>query len=341
LTHSHEAALAVLTLVLAVACSEERAADSDADIIPPAAIVDLRVAMATDESIELIWSPSGDDSLTGFCPYYEIGYSVDPINESSWPTTDKVHVQILASAVTDTVTEIVSGLAPARSYYFGIKGIDDAGNHSALSNIVSAKTQTLDISADEFQFAPGTEWCYEVSVIVPDAPDLNCIDTMTISVLSVSTSALKEQVARWKVSYSRCPPRPYGNEDISTVSHFADSCTFVSDRFGDWWNPPIVRRLLFPLKSGLSWRVPYGPQGMFRDTNVVSEGGVVYLHGVGLDSVFSLKVYYRADIFNEVVSRDYWFTPDVGLVRMNAMHSVFGGYSMTEWRLIRFHSPGI
>jgi len=340
LTHSHEAALAVLTLVLAVACSEERAADSDADIIPPAAIADLRAVNTTDETIELLWTASGDDSLTGFCPAYEIGYAVDSITESSWPAAHKIAVQILTAEASDEVSAVALNLAPATKYYFAIKGIDEAGNVSGLSNVVTAQTRPLEIAADEFPFAPGTEWQFELTEIFHFEDSVSCIDTLTVSILSVSPGVFGEQAGTWSVEYLKCPPVPYRNMDNSTVSLYDDSCIFVSDRYGDFYNPPIVRRLLLPLRTGLTWSVPSHPLGVFSDMNVVSDGGVVRLEGIGIDSVHTLQLHYYCFVFNDYITRDYWFAPEIGLVKMEEIRSLGGGI-LRSWRLIGFHTPGM
>lgn len=112
------------------------------DLSPPAQITDLEVVEVSSFSATFTFTAVGDDENIGQANLYDIRCSLSPIEteedfyHSSWKIED---VPTPASAGTkQNIT--ISDLEPDTKYYFAIKVIDDAGNISDMSNVVSITT---------------------------------------------------------------------------------------------------------------------------------------------------------------------------------------------------------
>ncbi|MCF8358163.1 MAG: fibronectin type III domain-containing protein [Prolixibacteraceae bacterium] len=117
------------------------------DTTPPAAISDLNATTLSAVEVNLDWTSPGDDGMVGLSTAYEIRYSTETINDSNWESAHVVE-QTLAPEIAGTQQSfIVSGLTGGTTYYFAIKSIDEAGNVSALSNIVNTETSAADLIA--------------------------------------------------------------------------------------------------------------------------------------------------------------------------------------------------
>ena len=93
-----------------------------ADTTPPSAPTQLRVVSTTSASVSLQWRASSDNKK-GSGP---AGYDI--LENSS----------VVASTTSTAFT--VTGLAPSTIFQFAVRARDNAGNVSALSNVVSATT---------------------------------------------------------------------------------------------------------------------------------------------------------------------------------------------------------
>jgi hypothetical protein len=130
------------------------------DTIPPGAVSDLAVFAFDASSVSLAWTAPGDDGVQGRASAYDLRYSEQPISEESWGGASKVEEAPTpnepGTAEAFTVVDLDTGL----DYYFGLRAIDDGGNVSGISNIVSAtiEADTLAPSAVadlEVAFAAG------------------------------------------------------------------------------------------------------------------------------------------------------------------------------------------
>lgn len=126
-----------------------------ADVDPPAAVADLAVTGHGQTSVELAWSPPMDDhsAYFGFVPAtaYDLRVSTSTINSGNFAAATAVSGLPVPIDVNDGGQGMtVSGLAPSTTYYFALKSVDDAGNWSAISNVVSVTTDadpTVDVTA--------------------------------------------------------------------------------------------------------------------------------------------------------------------------------------------------
>lgn len=109
------------------------------DLIPPEAISDLAVRRVTATSIRLTWTATGDDRRSGTAFAYDLRIAAEPITEETFDDGLRVAAPTPAPAGTLESAE-VTNLAPGTTYYLAIEAVDEAGNHSALSNVVQATT---------------------------------------------------------------------------------------------------------------------------------------------------------------------------------------------------------
>jgi hypothetical protein len=113
------------------------------DTTPPAPISDLSVTQASATTITLSWTTTGDDQYQGQASHYELRYSTDMIDITTWEDAHEVP-NLPAPAHSGSKGKFtVKGLAPGETYYFAIKTIDEAANPSALSNVTSGQTGTF------------------------------------------------------------------------------------------------------------------------------------------------------------------------------------------------------
>ncbi len=110
-----------------------------ADTTPPSAIMDLSAVTGdANGEIDLVWTAPGDDGSSGTALFYDICYSVDPLNESNWASAASFSGAPLplSSGTQQNVT--LTSLVPGGNYYVGIRTYDDAANESAISNVPAA-----------------------------------------------------------------------------------------------------------------------------------------------------------------------------------------------------------
>jgi len=108
------------------------------DPIPPSQVNDLSVSDTSFISVTLQWTATGDDGNVGIARAYDLRYSTSPIIESNWNAATRVIGEPPPQPPGSTETFEVDGLSLGTTYFFGIKVLDNVGNTSILSNIVSA-----------------------------------------------------------------------------------------------------------------------------------------------------------------------------------------------------------
>ena len=115
----------------------------------------LSASLASAASITLHWTAPGDDSLSGRATTYDLRYSMDPITSSNFTLATRVPTnQPLTSGSRETYT--VSGLLMNAYYRFALRTADEAGNWSAISNVIMLNPSTVvgvDDAAAGIQFS--------------------------------------------------------------------------------------------------------------------------------------------------------------------------------------------
>lgn len=113
------------------------------DANAPAPITDIQVLSNTADSATLQWTAVGDDGLAGKSARYIVHYSTSPINDGNFDSAANFRNTLIPKASSSTESLTVNGLEPATTYYFAIKSLDNVGNPSLLSNVVSALTSQV------------------------------------------------------------------------------------------------------------------------------------------------------------------------------------------------------
>ena len=99
-------------------------------------------------TITLTWTATGDDILHGQASYYDIRYSLTPINNYNWNSAIKVNNNLSPKYNGSPESFTVGGLNPNTSYYFAIKVADEFPNWSQISNVALIRTAFPPICGD-------------------------------------------------------------------------------------------------------------------------------------------------------------------------------------------------
>ena len=113
------------------------------DTIRPAQLANVAVTGSTETTVGLRWNAVGDDDRTGVAASYDVRYSRSPITEARWASATRVSGEPVPRAAGTIQSLTVTGLTRETIYYFAVKVTDDAGNVSAISNLVGATTSDL------------------------------------------------------------------------------------------------------------------------------------------------------------------------------------------------------
>ena len=107
--------------------------------VAPARITDLAQTGATLSSVAISWTATGDDERLGTATAYELRRSSKPITEANFDAAEPVVIPApLPSGSPERAT--IEGLSPASIYFIAVKAVDDRGNRSPISNLISGGT---------------------------------------------------------------------------------------------------------------------------------------------------------------------------------------------------------
>jgi hypothetical protein len=157
------------------------------DNVAPAAVTDLAATLVQGVGVQLSWIAPGDDGRTGRAAEYQVKYAKAPIvemvkrwdatSQTGWPdlrdplpySGDDLVAKSLAYQLNQEIafwnadnvknepspqdaganeSMIVYNLASQTGYYFALVSIDDAGNISPLSNVVTLTTGIIQADGD-------------------------------------------------------------------------------------------------------------------------------------------------------------------------------------------------
>ena len=107
------------------------------DTISPAPVTDLSIKEDKILSVILNWTASGDDGATGTASETDLRYATDLETLLDWDEADQVDNEPAPQPSGSQEEYEVTGLEPGSTYYFALEIIDNAGNHSGLSNVDS------------------------------------------------------------------------------------------------------------------------------------------------------------------------------------------------------------
>ncbi len=128
------------------------ATNGPADVIPPAATIDLRLVSKTETTAALQWTAPGDDGHSGQAFAYDLRWSLEPIaglmdfrhGEFAIPPPPKV------AGLQELVT--VTGLPEDTEHiYFALRTLDESGNTSEISNVVDIGMEPSAVTGESWQ----------------------------------------------------------------------------------------------------------------------------------------------------------------------------------------------
>jgi Tol biopolymer transport system component len=191
------------------------------DSMRPAAVADLTPTMGRTTAI-VEWTAPGDDSLTGTACRTRIAYSAQQITEGSFLSCDTIATSEPGSAGSAQCAE-VSGLTCNRRYYFALKTQDDAGQWSALSNVVTALTscsgyQEVLCGGDLMAQGEGESgWSLENSILDLAVDDASLTDIYALE----SARATTKSSAKVRLSNRRTDGYLLKDARLEVVDHAA------------------------------------------------------------------------------------------------------------------------
>jgi len=124
----------------------------------PGPVATVTVTGTTETTASLRWTAVGDDSLTGTATSYDVRYSTSPITDANWASITQASGEPAPGTPGTQQNFTVPGLTRQTTYYFALKVADDAGNLSALSNVVNATTPDQTRPAAVSDLAVGFLW---------------------------------------------------------------------------------------------------------------------------------------------------------------------------------------
>jgi PKD repeat protein len=131
------------------------------DNVPPALVGNLIVLFSGARSVMLQWTATGDDGMSGTATAYDVRYSTAPIDETNFHLAARVANPPKPGAPGTTQLFRAGGLDPLTTYYIALKVLDNVGNASELSNVVTATTlQLAAVFQENFESGAGT-WTVE------------------------------------------------------------------------------------------------------------------------------------------------------------------------------------
>ncbi len=111
----------------------------DADPLAPEAVTDLAVATsATLGNYTLTWTAPADNG-NGYVATYDLRYATSPITEETFASATAVAGLASPKSPGSGEAFVATQLATGTTLYFAIKGADDSGNWSGLSNVPTAR----------------------------------------------------------------------------------------------------------------------------------------------------------------------------------------------------------
>ncbi|MFC1655328.1 prepilin-type N-terminal cleavage/methylation domain-containing protein [Patescibacteria group bacterium] len=166
--------------------NEIPAGSGSGDSTEPLSITDLALSGATEESLDLSWSATGDDGIVGIADLYDVRYSTSTITEENWATATHVAAEPTPAAYGSAESMTVSGLSSATTYYFAMKALDEVPNESSLSNVVSlttldssSQTESLVVNTSKAYLSNGNKYLKGITISNSAEEDI-IIDKMTV-----------------------------------------------------------------------------------------------------------------------------------------------------------------
>lgn len=263
-------------VLLAMACSEDNPIQTrdpvpDAlDSISPAAPTDLRVIGVEGAVVRLAFTATGDDSLAGRASAFDVRMSLTTLTPTDFDSAAAVADVPSPPDSGDSVVVAVNCPDTATTYSFAVKVLDDAGNASPMSNVVSATTdgyidsvppgQVVDLAGEPIQ---GDSIRLTWTAVGDDG------DTGTAAAYSVRWSAAPITAAMFAalpaVSEPPLPSAAGTREEAIIPAPSADTLLYFAlrarDEAGNWSAISNNAEVVSPRDTGILWRYTYDSAG--------------------------------------------------------------------------------
>ncbi len=96
----------------------------------------LRLDSVTAGQVKLSWRAPGDDNVLGFVSGYDLRYSEDPLDETSWSSATSGLGTMSPGPPESMERATISDLTPGQTYYFALKSHDEVPNWSDMSPVI-------------------------------------------------------------------------------------------------------------------------------------------------------------------------------------------------------------
>ena len=104
---------------------------SGVERIPPGPIVDLRVVEPLSDGLVLAWTATGDDGDGGAAVSYDLRIAEEPFDASGFDAAPRAPIPGAPLPAGAVETREIGGLQPLRTYFFGLRAVDEWGNLGA------------------------------------------------------------------------------------------------------------------------------------------------------------------------------------------------------------------
>jgi len=118
----------------------------EVDVVAPAAISTLEGFAVGPRKLRLAWLATGDDESSGTAARQQLRWGLSPIDESNWASADTIPGTAAPKAAGELEQLEWDDRDTSTTYYVVLRVWDEAGNASALSNLVMIRTLDGDTS---------------------------------------------------------------------------------------------------------------------------------------------------------------------------------------------------
>jgi hypothetical protein len=113
---------------------------------------------ATSTPFTLTWTAPGDDGVSGIATGYELRYSSQPLTQANYLLATRITGLPAPTAAGTRQSFVVNGLADGTTWYLALRTIDDAGNWSSVSNVVTRVSVTSGVVRAEIPISFASPW---------------------------------------------------------------------------------------------------------------------------------------------------------------------------------------
>lgn len=234
------------------------------DKVSPDEVFDLSVVQTTPHSVTLDWTAPGDDGSLGTVAGYDLRYSEEPITEATWLDAKPAEAPYPLVPAGNRQEATIGLLDPATQYNIALKAVDDAGNQSLLSNVVTVRTPE-----------PDRVW-HVLADGTGDAPTIQAaIDSASVdAVIVVGPGTYSERLN-------------YGGKDLVTESEAGPEATILD---GSAFGQATVVRFGPGISSKASFR-GFTISESAGEAMFIERGSPVITHNVFVNNKRGIRIY--------------------------------------------------